>query len=53
MNFVRQCSKRDPHLKTFHQSGFLVSRETVVLRRWKSERKILVLSNETINVELL
>ena len=31
LNFVRQFSKRDPHLKTFHQSGFLVSRETVVL----------------------
>ena len=40
MNFVRQFSKRDPHLKTFHQSRFLVSRETVVLRRWKSETKI-------------
>ena len=39
LNFVRQFSKRDPHLKTFHQSGFLVSRETVVLRRWKSETK--------------
>ena len=26
LNFVRQFSKRDPHLKTFHHSGFLVSR---------------------------
>ena len=33
-------SKRDPHVQTFHQRGFLVSLETVLLRRWKSERKI-------------
>ena len=33
-------SKRDPHVKTFHQRGFLVSLETVLLRRWKSETQI-------------
>ena len=27
LTFVRQFSNRDPHLKTFHQSGFLASRE--------------------------
>ena len=31
---------------------FLVSKETVVLRRWESEDKNLVLSNELIKVEL-
>ena len=40
LTFVRQFSNRDPHLKTFHQSGFLVSRGTVVLLRWKSETKL-------------
>ena len=24
LNIVRQFSKRDPHLKTFHQGGYLV-----------------------------
>ena len=32
--------------------GFLVSRETLVLRRWDSENKNLVLSNKLIKVEL-
>ena len=32
--------------------GFLISKEAVVLRRWESETKILVLSNELIKVEL-
>ena len=33
--------------------GVLVSKETVVLRRWRgSETKIVVLSNELIKVEL-
>ena len=32
--------------------GFLVSRETLVLRRWESENKNLVVSNELIKVEL-
>jgi len=32
-------------------NGFLVSKETVVLRRWESETN-LVLSNELIKVEL-
>ena len=27
-------------------NGFLVSKETVILRQWESETKILVLSNE-------
>jgi len=31
--------------------GFLVSKETVVLRQWDSETKKLVLSNEFIKVE--
>ena len=33
-------------------NGFLVSKETVVLRRWGDQNKSLVLSNELINVEL-
>ena len=32
--------------------GILISKEAVVLRRWESETKILVLSNELIKVEL-
>ena len=40
LNFARHFSNRDPHLKKSHQSGFLVSCETVVLRRWKSETKL-------------
>ena len=33
--------------------GFLVSKETVVLRRWEMKTKILVLSNELIKVEFI
>ena len=32
--------------------GFLVSKETLVLRRWGDENKSLFLSKELINVEL-
>jgi len=32
--------------------GFLVSKETVVRRRWGDQNKNLVLSNELIKVEL-
>ena len=34
------------------KNGFLVSKETVVLRPWESENKNLVLSNKLIKVEI-
>ena len=33
-------------------NGFLLSKKTVVLRRWEDENKNLALSNELIEVEL-
>ena len=36
----------------FFRDEFLVSKETVVLRRWENEQEILVLSNDLIKIEL-
>ena len=37
---------------TIEATGFLISKESVVLRRWESENKNLVLSIELIKVEV-
>ena len=43
-----------PYERSFVVHGFLVSNESVVLRRWESERKIpFRSSNQLIKVELL
>ena len=49
-NFV--CFVEKESSGSFPHFGFLVSKETVVLSRWESETKILVLSNELIKAEL-
>ena len=47
-------SELTPYVRSFVVHGFLVSNESVVLRRWESKTKIpFRSSNELIKVELL
>ena len=52
LGIKRQIGNKGKTRLTIEATGFLVSIETVVLRRWESENKNLVLSNELIKVKL-